>query len=364
MKALVSKPHLLSRVATLALGKTIGGSAAEFTDVPEPAISPNEILVKVRAVALNPTDHMHIDAISPPGSIIGCDYAGEVSKVGSNAASAWSVGDRVAGVVHGGLYPDRGAFAEYLKIDSDLAWKVPDNVDDAAAATFGVSAVTAMLSLNVRLGLPYPGEKQPEDIRRQQRAPVVFIYAGSTAAGLFAIQVAKLAGYTVVTTASPHSTDLVKSYGADAVFDYHDPDVATAIIKQYPDISIAVDCFSKGKSFGISDEVLKNTKGKLITLLQPPKPKYPGVEHELILAYTLMGHAFQWLPPVGPKFPAIPGDRKALARFYSTLPQLVSDKKLRAPPIFLEEGGWNGILTGLDKLRAGKVSGGKIVVKL
>jgi NADPH:quinone reductase-like Zn-dependent oxidoreductase len=362
MKALVSKPHLFSRIATIALGRTIGGPAAEFTEVPEPAISPNEILVKVRAVALNPTDHMHIDAISPPGSIIGCDYAGEVSKVGSNAVKAWSVGDRVAGVVHGGLSPERGAFAEYLKIDSDLAWKVPDDVDDAAATTFGVSAATAMLALNARLGFPYPGEKQ--DTQRQQTAPVVFIYAGSTAAGLFTIQIAKLAGYTVVTTASPHSTDLVKSYGADAVFDYHDPDVATAIVKQYPNISVGVDCFSKGKSFGISDEVLKNSKGKLITLLQPPKPKYPGVEHELILAYTLFGHPFQWLPPIGPKWLALPDDRKALARFFAVLPQLVSDKKLRAPPIFLEEGGWNGILTGLDKLRAGNVSGGKIVVKL
>ncbi|KAG7285046.1 hypothetical protein NEMBOFW57_009666 [Staphylotrichum longicolle] len=362
MKALVSQPHLLSRVATLALGKTIGGSAAEFTDVPEPAISPDEILVKVRAVAINPTDHMHIDAISPSGSIIGCDYAGEVFKVGSNAARSWSVGDRVAGAVHGGLFPDRGAFAEYLKVDSDLAWKVPADVDDAAAATFGVSAVTAMLGLNARLGLPYPGEKH--DIQRQQPAPVIFIYGGSTAAGLFAIQVAKLAGCTVITTASPHSTDLVTSYGADAVFDYHDPDVAAAIVKQYPDISIAVDCFSKGRSFSISDTVLKNSKGKLITLLQPPKPTYPGVEHEFILAYTLFGHPFQWLPPIGPRWPAIPDDRKALARFYATLPQLVSDKKLRAPPVFLEEGGWNGILTGLDKLRAGKVSGGKIVVKL
>lgn len=170
--------------------------------------------------------------------------------------------------------------------------------------------------------------------------------------------------YTVVTNASPHSTDLVTSYGADAVFDYHDLAVAATIVKQYPDISIAVDCFSEGKSFGICDEVLKKSKGKLITLLQPPKPKYPGVEHELILAYTLFGRAFQWLPPVGPKWPALPNDRKALARFYANLPQLVSHKKLRAPPIFLEEGGWNGILRGLDKLRAGKVSGGKIIVKV
>jgi NADPH:quinone reductase-like Zn-dependent oxidoreductase len=76
MKALVSKPHLFSRAAALALNKTIGGLAADFADVPEPAISPDEILVKVCAVALNPTDYKHIDAISPPGSIIGCGFQG------------------------------------------------------------------------------------------------------------------------------------------------------------------------------------------------------------------------------------------------------------------------------------------------
>ncbi|KAL5592453.1 hypothetical protein FOBRF1_013479 [Fusarium oxysporum] len=362
MKALVSKPHLLSRVAALTLGKTIGGPGADFIDIPEPAISPDEVLVKVRAVALNPTDYKHIDAISPPGCVIGCDYAGEVVKVGSNAARFWSVGSRIAGAVHGGLFPDRGAFAEYLKTDSDLAWKIPADVDDTVAATFGISAVTAMQALNARLGLPYPDEKRAT--QQQHPAPVIFVYAGSTSVGLFTIQIAKLAGYTVVTTASPRSTDLVKSYGADAVFNYQDPEVADAIIKQYPDVSLAVDCFSEGKSFAVCDAVLKNKAGKLIALLPPAKAKYPGIEHELIMSYTLFGQPFQWLPPVGPKFPALPDDCKALVRFYASLPQLVRDKTLRPPPISLEEGGWDGILTGLDKLRSGKMSGGKIIVKL
>ncbi|KAH7144305.1 hypothetical protein B0J13DRAFT_675673 [Dactylonectria estremocensis] len=69
MKALMSKPHLLPKITALALGKTIGPSAANFTDVPKPATSPDEILVKVRAVAINPTDYKQTDVISPPGSI-------------------------------------------------------------------------------------------------------------------------------------------------------------------------------------------------------------------------------------------------------------------------------------------------------
>ncbi|KAK0706005.1 chaperonin 10-like protein [Lasiosphaeria miniovina] len=363
MRAVVSKPHLLSRIASITLGKTIGGPGASIQDHPEPTISPDEILVRVRAVALNPTDYKHIDAVSPPGCVIGCDYAGEVAQVGGNAAKTWAVGDRVAGAVHGGLFPDRGAFAEYLKTDSDLAWKIPADIDDAAAATFGVSAVTAMLTLNVRLHLPWAEECKVGQ-EQQQSAPAIFIYAGSTSAGLFTIQLARLAGYTVVTTASPHSFDLVKSYGANAVFNYRDDNVADAIVKEYPDIRVAVDCFSEGKSFGICDAVLKNKGGRLITLLPPAKPKYPGVEHELVMAYTLFGRSFQWLAPFGPKFPALPDDRKALARFYASLPELVSNKTVRPPPITLEEGSWDGILTGLDKLRSGKVSGGKLVVKL
>ncbi|KAH7118367.1 hypothetical protein EDB81DRAFT_848102 [Dactylonectria macrodidyma] len=303
MKALVSKPHLLSRVAALTLGKTIGGPGADFIDIPEPAISPDEVLVKV-------------------------------VKVGSKAAKSWSVGDRIADAVHGGLFPDRGAFAEYLKTDSDLAWKTPADVDDTVAATFDISAVTAMQALNFRLGLPYPDEEKAT--QQQHPAPVIFLYAGSTSAGLFTIQIAKLAGYTVVTTASPRSTDLVKSYGADAVFNYQDPEVADAIIKQYPDVSLAVDCFSEGKPFAVCDA-------------------YPGIEHELIMSYTLFGPPFLWLPPVGPEFPALPDDRKALARSYASLPQLVRYKTLRPPPISLEEGGWDGILAGLDKLRSGKM---------
>ncbi|KAI8939152.1 hypothetical protein NX059_004986 [Plenodomus lindquistii] len=355
MKALVTSNNILFRVAKLAIGNK--GSNAQWKDVPIPSISDNEVLVKVRAVALNPTDHKHIDIISPPGSIIGCDYAGEVFKVGDKASKSWKVGDRIAGLVHGGLFPDRGAFAEYLKIDSDLAWKIPDDMDDTDATTYGVSACTAMQALNARLGLPFLGEEKLSG----EAAPTIFVYGASTSAGMFTTKIAKAVGCKVVGTASPHSFDLVKSCGAEAVFNYRDSDVAEQIAKQYPNISKAVDCYSEGKSTEICDRVIGEKGGKVIHLLPTTKPKFSAVEHEMILAYTLNGLPFQWFAPIGPKFPANPSDRAALVRFFADLPKFT--KIIPPNPVTLEEGGMDAILPGLDKLRQNKVSGGKLVVK-
>jgi NADPH:quinone reductase-like Zn-dependent oxidoreductase len=272
-----------------------GGDGIQVKTVPVPSVSDNEILVKVSSVALNPTDFKHIDVISPRGSIIGCDYAGKVAKVGRNAPGNWEVGDRAAGWVHGGLFPDRGSFAEYLKIPGDLSWKVPTTVSDEEASTYGVSAVTAMLALNTRLAVPWLD--RPIEQKRQDSA--ILIYAGSTAAGLYAIQLAKLAGLQVIATASPRSFDLVRKYGADGVFDYRSPTSIDDIIRAYPNIDRAMDCFSEGKSSEFCAKVLKEKGGKVVTLLDTGKSSIPGVEFEFILGYTVFNVPFQWLPPFG-----------------------------------------------------------------
>ncbi|KAI7782142.1 Trans-enoyl reductase ACTTS2 [Diaporthe eres] len=333
MKALVTNRTITTRVFNLSIGKSVF-KGANITEVPKPTINAQEIVVKVHAVGLNPSDFKHIDVISPKGCIVGCDYAGEVVEVGKSAAASWKVGDRVAGVVHGGLYRDRGAFAEFLKTEGDLAWKIPPGVSDEEAATYGVSAVTAF---------------------------TVFIYAGSTSVGLFAIQLAKLAGYTVVTTASPHSHELVKRYGAGHVFDYKSDGWVQEVTSAFPDISLAVDCFSEGGSGPAVASVLKPQGGKIVTLLDQGESKVPGVTYDMIMLYTVFGREFAWLPPVGPKFPVDLEHRKALARFYSILPQI--HDLIKPPPIKVIDGGIQVLLESLDLLRQGKVSGSKLVVK-
>ncbi|KAJ5637650.1 hypothetical protein N7490_007529 [Penicillium lividum] len=364
MKALVGNRSIITRLSNYACSNS-SGDGVKISTIPVPTIEEQEILVRVHSVALNPTDFKHIDILSPRDAIIGCDYAGTVAKVGSTV-TGWTVGDRVAGVTHGGLYTDRGSFAEYLKIPGDLAWKVPSLISDEQAATFGVSAVTAMLALNTRLGVPWVdgGENRDEDKdedQEQSKTPIL-IYSGATSAGLYAIQLAKLAGLKVVVTASPRSHDLVKEYGADDVFDYRSSTAVEDIIRAYPSLDRAMDCFSEGESTAFCAEVVRKNRGWVVTLLDSGKTELDGVKVDFLLAYTAMGAEFQWLPPFGPKFGKVPSDREALRRFYASLQE--TSKILRPPPLQVIEGGLEGLRTGLDLLRRGKVSGTKLVARL
>lgn len=357
MKALVGDRSICTRLANYSLTKS-SGDGVKVKTVPVPAIANNEILVRVRCVALNPTDFKHVDILSPRGAIIGCDYSGTVAKVGPEAPGTWAVGDRVAGWVHGGLYHDRGSFAEFLKVPGDLAWKVPSELSDEEATTFGVSAVTAMLALNTRLGVPWidgGGEQGYRD------TPIL-IYSGATAAGLYAIQLAKHAGLKVVTTASPRSHDLVKQYGADDVFDYRTPTAIDEIIRTYPNLDRAMDCFSEGSSTEFCVNAVRKNRGWVVTLLDNGKSSMHGVKIDFLLAYSVFNAEFQWLPPFGPKFARVPADNEALRRFYLALPD--TSKKLKPPPLKEIDGGLDNLSMGLDMLRQGQVSGTKLVARL
>ncbi|KAJ0357251.1 hypothetical protein COL154_010294 [Colletotrichum chrysophilum] len=237
------------------------------------------------------------------------------------------------------------------------------SVSDEEAATYGVSAVTAVLAVNVHLGLPWPGEPGtgPQSLAFKSTNKPIFIYAGSTSVGLFAIQLSKLAGYTVVTTASPHSYELVKRYGADHVFNYRSDTWIQEVDTAFPDISMAFDCFSEGGSGPAIANVIKSQGGKIVTLLDQGESKVPGVKYDMIMLSTVFGREFAWLPPIGPKFLINIEHRQALARFYAILPQIQTS--LNPPPIKVVDGGIEVLLESLDLLRQGKVSGSKLVVK-
>lgn len=356
MKAIVTNRFLPRRLLSLALGSALG-QGAEVKDVSIPEIKDNEVLVKVRAVALNPIDFKDIDFISPRNSGIGCDYAGEVAKVGEISGQRWKVGDKIAGFVHGGLYPDVGSFAEYLKIDGDLAWKVPEEMTLGEAATYGVPAATAMLGLSY-LDVSWADVQNGRDLGDER--PLLFIYSGGSNVGLFAIQIAKRAGYKVIATASPRSFDLAKRYGADAVYDYKSPTAVAEIKKAYPNITRALDCFSEGDSATFCADLLK--EGKVVTLLDQGKPKKPNITYKFLMVYTVFGRDFQLMAPIGPVFKALPSDRDVLSQFYGTLSTL-SLVAVRPPPITTIKGGFKEIFEGLETLRKGEGRGTKLVVE-
>ncbi|OJJ88682.1 zinc-binding alcohol dehydrogenase family protein [Aspergillus glaucus CBS 516.65] len=342
MKALVANRYLAKQILNFACSSSFG-QCVRVIDIPTPQITDSEILVRVRAAALNPVDYKNIDFLSPNNSVIGCDYAGEVVKVGDGMVGRLNVGDRVAGFVHGGQYPDVGSFAEYLKVDGELAWHIPEMMTDSEAATYGIPAVTAILAL---MYLDVAWEDILSGATRQ--SPVdssILIYS---------------AGLHVVVTASPRSFDLVKCYGADSVFDYQSPTAASEISKAYPSITKALDCFSEGNSSQFCAQVLK--RGQVITLLDQGKPKKADVKFKSLMVFTVFGRQFSLLSPLGPTFPVVPDDQNLLRRFYASLGELC-DSALKPPPLTTLQGGLDEVLVGLNKLRRGEARGTKFVVE-
>ena len=92
----------------------------------------------------NPTDWKHFDSLTPPNCLLGCDYSGIIASVGEDVKGL-KVGDKVSSQVHGGKFPDRGSYAEYLKVEQEMLWKVPEGLEMDEAATFGVGYCTAGL---------------------------------------------------------------------------------------------------------------------------------------------------------------------------------------------------------------------------
>lgn len=191
------------------------------------------------------------------------------------------------------------------------------------------------------------------------------IYGGSTATGSLAIQYAKLSGKSVIATASAHNFDLVKSLGADEVFDYTSSTCA-GDIKNYTkgELTLAFDCISKGSSTQICVEALSDRGGIYTTLLPVPGDKVKAindkVENKSTLAYTAIGEAFQFGPQ---QFPAIPPHFDFAKKFWTISEKLLADGKVKVHQHAVNEGGsgLEGVLEGLKKVRAGAVRGQKLV---
>jgi NADPH:quinone reductase-like Zn-dependent oxidoreductase len=160
---------------------------AAIVDVPVPSLpSPDYLLIKTVAVALNPTDWKHIR--NEPGPVIvGCDFSGIVTEVGSNLISTFQKGDKVWSAIHGcnPLVPESGAFGEYLIAKGTLVNLVPKGMSFEETAALGVGVVTVGQGLYQAMGLPFP------DAPLKKKSPIL-IYGGSSASGALGIQFAKL----------------------------------------------------------------------------------------------------------------------------------------------------------------------------
>ena len=194
-----------------------------YGDLPLPKLAGAQVLVKIRAVSVNPVDtYIRAGMIQmdlPMPFIVGCDLAGVVETVGPNAKRFRS-GDRVWGS-NQGLLGRQGTFAEYAAVDECWLYPTPDKVMDEQAAAIPLVGITAHLGL-VREAKLHKGE-------------TIFVNGGSGGVGSTVVQMAKVIGARVITTAgSDEKVEACRKLGADAAINYKTQNVEAEIKKFAP----------------------------------------------------------------------------------------------------------------------------------
>ena len=180
-------------------------------DVPDPVAAPGQLLVRVRAAAVNFPDVLFIagkyQVKIPPPFIPGNEIAGEVIAVGDGAP--FSPGQRVAGTTF-------GAFAEQALLDASQAELVPDDADFASAAAFGVTYRTAYHALRSTAAVT--------------QGDWVVVLGAAGGVGLAAVDLAVAMGARVLAAASSREKlELCRQRGAEAIVDYDREDLKTRI---------------------------------------------------------------------------------------------------------------------------------------
>ena len=185
-----------------------GVEVLELAEVARPSPSMTEILVRVHAAGVNPTDWKtrargRFAVGTTPPFTLGFDVSGTVEQVGTGVAIV-EVGDEVFGMPR---YPHpAGAYAEYVVAPARHFASKPPCIDHIQAAALPLASLTAWQAL-----------VDTADIKPRQR---VLIHAAAGGVGHLAVQIAKAHGAYVIGTARRHKHELLRRLGADEVIDY------------------------------------------------------------------------------------------------------------------------------------------------
>ncbi|KAI0199476.1 alcohol dehydrogenase GroES-like domain-containing protein [Astrocystis sublimbata] len=337
------------------------------TDRPIPRCElPYDVLIKVTAVALNPTDYKSPQTNPTPGAIIGVDFAGTVVSTHTDV-EGFSPGDRVCGGVHGSNpgNPNNGAFAQYLISDSRLLVRLPESWSYCdAAALGGVSWGTVALAMEDSLkltGLP----SKPAAVRADGTRIPVLVYGGATATGTMACQLLEKSGYEPIATCSPASSAMVQSYGAAQTLPYSSSNCGETIFNDTKgSLRHAIDCITTPESISCCFKALARAGPRYASLEYAPEEyrTRKAVKVDLPITYVLYGREVKLKGAYHRE--ANPANVELGTRWRNEVEALLREDQLRAHPVREVPGKWQGIMKGLELLRSGHVRGQKLVVRL
>ncbi|WHY32205.1 NADP-dependent oxidoreductase [Cytobacillus firmus] len=227
-----------------------------LAEITAPEIGEYEVLAEIHAASINPVDFKIRDGkvkllvkYKMP-LILGNDFSGVIAKVGAKV-TRFKAGDEIYARPRKSKI---GTFADYIAIhEDDIALK-PKNLSFEEAASIPLVGLTSYQALT--------------DILQLQKGQKILIQAGAGGVGTFAIQLAKLMGATVATTASAAGADLVKTLGADEIINYK-TEKFEEILKNYDAVFDTLGGEILEKSF----EVIKNG-GKIVSVSGLPNARF------------------------------------------------------------------------------------------
>ncbi|KJX96059.1 zinc-binding oxidoreductase CipB like protein [Zymoseptoria brevis] len=311
----------------------------------------DDVVIQNHSLAINPVDWKIQDSgmfIQSWPTVVGCDVAGEVYEVGSNV-TAFKKGDRViahsislaTGEIKG------SAFQLYSTIPAATVAILPSSISYNQGSVLPLAIDTAAVGLYAEaekgfFGLPYPS------LNPSSSGKTLLVWGGSSSVGALTIQLAVASGVKVVSVASKHNIDFVKSLGASEVLDYNTSSVVEDVVKAVKSVGgdyLGIyDAISTNDSF---QHVLPITEklggGKLVLTLGGPKEGVPeNVKIANVFGVNAVTHPV-WKDYITPA---------------------LEHGKLKAVPEAQVVGkGLENVQKGLDTLKAG-VSAKKVVVEL
>jgi NADPH2:quinone reductase len=231
-------------------------------DLPKPRASGHDLLVRVEAVSVNPVD----TKVRAPGKpdrtaphVLGWDAAGVVESVGTGVA-LFKPGEAV---YYAGDIMRPGSNSQYHLVDERLVGRKPRSLTFEEAAAIPLVAITAYEALFDRLGFERDGAS---------KGRTLLIIGGAGGVGSMAIQLAKIAGVTLLATASrPDSTAWVKVLGADHVLNHRQPLRAQIEAAGFPFVDCIFNCADTDGYWDSMTDLIA-PQGKICTIVDNKGP--------------------------------------------------------------------------------------------
>jgi len=235
-----------------------GNDRLELTDVDDPKVGPDFVLIRVRGAGLNPVDWKvregklegrfpHVFPV-----VLGWDAAGVVEEVGP-AVTRFGPGDEVFAYSRK-HFVGEGTYAEYVSVPEDFAARKPDTVDFVHAGAVPLAGLTAFQAL-VEATAVRTGE-------------TVLVHGAAGGVGSFAVQIARARGAQVIGTATAAKHERLKELGTSEEIDYSELDFVEAVRESRPGgVDVVFDLFG-GETLWRSVDIVADG-GRIVSIADP-----------------------------------------------------------------------------------------------